>query len=345
MKRTRNIIILSSVLAVLIAIYAIFTAVSKNADGSETDPPNQTPTVYTIGGVDASSIQQICYELDGEQYCFNLDGGEWRWEANTALRFEASYFEEMAQALTGISSTIKYDAVDGANLADYGLTDPISITFTDKKYGTQTFNIGKLNAFNGQYYFSTAKAPHTVYMVDASILTPFKSVPDKLLSHDILPFIDDGKLVSILVEHPSDPTKTPVTFTYQKKLENAQLVEGLLVRIGDGEDAPLEAELAQTILDTVYDMSFGEFVTYDTDKLGDYGLDTPTRITISYKQTVAASGQNGQGTSVELDRSITILTGACDADGTLYAMLDGSPYIYKLTPDTFTGITNYPVQN
>lgn len=334
MKKYKGLIILSALLAVLLAAYigiSLSGALGGTEDGTDTDTETE---LYTVSNLDAASLSELSYTYLGETYSFTLndDSTLWLWDKNTSLILDNEYFADMVTAFSELTSNVLLEGADESALNGYGLNTPtLVIKFTDKN-GTLTFNIGIKNTYNGLYYINESSEPSMVYMVAEDALEPFRYTPDGMLKHDTLPNPDISSVVSVKVE------KNGKTLVYTPEIQDgadetdtdeSETDKNARWYLSVGEEMQYVGdEISGGLTQAVTEMEFKEFVTYDAEKLSEYGLDDPTRITVTYTETSSDSTETAES-------SLVILLGNASDNGLFYAKLESSPYIYTISPAIF----------
>lgn len=334
MKKYKGLIVLSAILVVLLAIY-ISIVLSGASDESSDSTQDDTDTVtYPVASIDAESLTKISYTYLEQTYSFVLNNDEsaWLWEDDPSLILSSDKFAYMVSYFTNLSSNVMLENVTDAELTSYGLNTPtVVIKFFDSVNGELCFNIGIRNTYNGMYYINEASSPSTVYMVEEALLSKFKYTPDDMLQHDTLPSLELSDIISVKVER----SENVYLYTwYEDEAETGDEIKGLWrLSVNDGEESYPGDEISGGLSQAVTEMEFKNFITYDSSKLAEYGLDDPTKITLTYREKDETSDK-------DLETAKVILLGKESSDGLFYAKLEGSPYVYTLSPAIFGSLTD-----
>lgn len=335
MKKYKGLILLSALLVVLLAVYIGITLSGSLDTPEDTDSDTDTE-LYSVPSIDISSLVGISYTYLGETYSFNLSDDQtlWLWDGNTSLILDNENFAYMSNAFSELTSSIKLEGATESDLDGYGLNTPTAVIKFIDGNGTHTFNVGIKNTYNGLYYLNEAASPSDVYMVDGDILEYFKYTPDGMLKHDILPTPDISDVVSVTVEKDGTTlVYTPVTEniaeseTETADTETSDTVTRWYLSVGE-EKLYVGDELSGGLTQAVTEAEFKDFITYDPETLSEYGLDTPTRITVAYKENTDDSSSTDEST-------VVILLGGASDNGLFYAKLESSPYTYTISPAIF----------
>jgi hypothetical protein len=332
MKKSVKLIALLAALVLILVAYLLAAKLS-GGDEQETDSAEETVT-YTVAEINPNALSAISFTYKESSYTYTLkdDGTGWLWSENTDLVLSTEPFVSMVQGFTALTSATRLTSVSDEEYARYGLSTPtLSVTFTQSGKDL-TYVFGIMNTYNGLYYVANDANRSTVYMVDGSMLEAFGVKPDEMILHDTLVNPALKKIVSLVLEADGK------TFTYTYTPTDAdELLEGAdpgvwMVSIDGGEPFYPSDEVSGGLCLAIPDMKFDEFITYDKTLLSEYGLESGTRLTVNYKETVTNPTENGGQASVDLDKSFTIIIGAPADNGLFYAKLESSPYVYTLSP-------------
>lgn len=334
MKKYKGLIVLSVVLVVLSAIYIGVVLSGASEDSSDSTQDDTDAVTYPVASIDAESLTKISYTYLEKTYSFVLNDDEsaWLWEDDPRLILSSDKFAYMVSAFTDLSSNVMLENVTDAELTSYGLNTPTAvIKFSDSVNGELCFNIGIRNSYNGMYYINEASSPSTVYMVEEALLSKFKYTPDDMLQHDTLPSISLSDIVSVKVER----SENVYLYTwYEDEAETGDEIKGLWqLSVNGGEESYPGDEISGGLSQAVTEMEFKDFITYDSSKLAEYGLDDPIKIILTYQE-------KDDSTGIYTDTSTIILLGAESSDGLFYAKLEGSPYVYTLSPAIFGSLSD-----
>lgn len=334
MKKYKGLIVLSVVLVVLSAIYIGVVLYGTSDDSSDSTQDDTDAVTYPVASIDAESLTKISYTYLEKNYSFVLNDDEsaWLWEENPNLILSADKFAYMVSAFTDLSSTVMLENATDAELTSYGLNTPtVVIKFTDSVNGELCFNVGIRNTYNGMYYINEASSPSDVYMVEEELLNKFKYTPDDMLQHDTLPSISLSDAVSVKVESSEN------IYLYTCCVDETETGDEIKGRwqlsVNGGEETYPGDEISGGISQAVTEMEFKDFITYDSAKLAEYGLDDPIKITLTYRK-------KDDSTGIYTDTSTIILVGKEADDGLFYAKLEGSPYVYTLSPAIFGSLAD-----
>ena len=107
------------------------------------------------------------------------------------------------------------------------------------------------------------------------------------------------------------------------------------VSIDGGEETPMDTSMGNDLSTALSTMAFSQMVSYRADEQAAFGLDAPITMTIDYKVTQNFQDEStGKTTSVNLDKSFSMLLGNVDTDGLCFATVSDSPLTCKLMGQT-----------
>lgn len=334
MKKHKGLIVLSVVFVVLLAIYIGVVLSGSSDDSSDSTQDDTDAVTYPVASIDAKSLTKISYTYLEKTYSFvlNDDGSAWLWKEDPDLILSVDKFTYMINAFTNLSSSVMLENVTDSELTAYGLNTPTAvIRFSDSVNGELCFNIGIKNTYNGMYYINEASSPSNVYMVEEGLLSKFKYTPDDMLQHDTLPTLSLSNVISVKVEGTEN---IYLYVWHEDEAETGDEVSGRWqLAVNGGEASYPGDEINGGLSQAVTEMEFKDFITYDSSKLAEYGLDDPIKITLAYREKDTSSGKYTETSKV-------ILLGKESNDGLFYAKLEGSPYVYTLSPAIFGILTD-----
>ena len=126
----------------------------------------------------------------------------------------------------------------------------------------------------------------------------------------------------------------------------------------DGSSVPADSSQASTYTSNFSALTWTDYVTYDLNTLGDYGLDHPTVITVDYQVEEKADDEDSQNTAdedtaedseedtVTVDKQMILLLGKQTDDGTYYyGKLQDDSCIYTIAASSVEGILDVQKNN
>lgn len=171
-----------------------------------------------------------------------------------------------------------------------------------------------------------------VYLVDADLLEDFSLGLYDIVSMESIPSMTDLTSVSI------ETTSGTLTLDYLEDSGLAYSDQYTWFWNQDGEETPLDTDLAEDLVSTVTGLTWNACVDYqaDEDSLGTYGLDIPAAtITVEYTESTQVetneTDENGDPIYETQETPATFVLELGDYDGdTCYARISGSSMVYRV---------------
>lgn len=349
-KKSRNLIIMTLVLALLGGAYFTWRAIG-GADSPVDTTDDGAGSGYSVGTVDhktltavsVSRVEPADFDQDSVlrtvKFDFTLKEDEtgWLWSENKNVPLDNEKFADMATAVSDITSPYRLEGVTEAELSKYGLDSPeISLAFTDAG-GTHRFYIGNVNSFNGSNYFCTDDKT-VVYTVSASVAEAFRFGIYDLIKTDEAPQMNASALTSL--EYTSGDRKLLFTYYPNGKDSDYTGKYNWYVSENGGTETALASDIGKALTEALTAIDLGNCVAYDTAHDAEYGIDRGARLVLRYQKTTKVTDQN-----TNIEKEVTtpaeyVLYIGKDADGTVFARPDGSTLTAKLSHQSaFASIT------
>lgn len=338
-KKIIQLVVLIGVLVLLLVGYLVVIATTTEVD-STVDNAAVTDLTYNVATVDQKTVHKISYTVGSTEYAFTLkeDATGWVWNDDPTLPLDNLYFANIVTAFTSLTSTVRLADVTPTQLMDYGLgEDAQRVSFTDLVNGARSYRIGKYNNFNGMLYFCDESDLTTVYMVPSTVTDSLIYLPYDMIKLPDLPTdITTAKILRVTLT-PSTHTGEPAVYTYYVggKVEDEKDVWYGAPYAG-AEEIRLSDEDGKALSQALTTLAFSELVSYKADEQAALGFDFPWTLTIFYKVTQSfQDSTTGKTTSVDVDRSFTLLLGDVNEKGLCYATVERSPLTCTLMGDIF----------
>ncbi len=301
------------VLVVLLWIgYSVMSAANRKAEAERLaeEAAKNEPTM--IAEYDYTTVSVLSYTKKGQdELKFYQSNGIWTYAGDEKFPLNSETVAYMASAISQIAVE---RTVDEGNPADYGLTEPaydIYVKYTD---GTShEYKIGNLNTFTGSYYFM---ADGDMYMIAAGLVPYFDYALESLITLDSIPSVisDTDYISEIKVKSDGDENK-----------------------ISDKEGISALAELIDGI-------PFSDWRDYfaDSEELDEaYGIDGNSSVSISYKEAVKSTDEQGNETTNYLSTSYTLMFGDSDGDAGIFMSPEKSTIVYVVPQEKADEILSY----
>lgn len=352
MKKGKNLIIMSTVLVLLVAVYLVWTLVGK----TDTVDTEETSVTYPLPTIDPAALVGVELEIDASRggaeedtaeestqtgetgetgetskltFTLSEDAKRWLWSEDGEVPLDNVAFASMVTAISGYASPHKLENVADADLGRYGLAQPyMSISFTFSDESQRQYKVGALNSFNGMYYFSDSSTPDTVYMVDSSVIDVFDVDIYDLLQYDTTPSISTTNFTKVTfitggVERVYTYYPTGKADGYTDKYLWYLSVDG-------AEEVAVDASVAEKLTAALGSVSFEDCASlnYKTDESFAFGDD---RLIIDYKKVEKVTDSTtGLEKEVTTPATYTLYLCSGEEGGELYAHTDGSALVYLL---------------
>lgn len=324
MTRGKKLFVLLLALVILTGVTLLVAHLVPDEDESTAED-----TSYIIFSLDPDQVTQLSWTYEDSTVTLTKDeNSNWSYPDDEAFPLDASYPDAMVQALKEVSATKTIESPE--NLAGYGLEEAacaISVTAGDSTY---ELRIGDETGLGGQRYLSLGDG--NIYLVDADLLEDFSLGLYDIVSMESIPSMTDLTSVSI------ETTSGTLTLDYLEDSGLAYSDQYTWFWNQDGEETPLDTDLAEDLVSTVTGLTWNACVDYqaDEDSLGTYGLDIPAAtITVEYTESTQAAtnetDENGDPIYETQETSATFVLELGDYDGdTCYARISGSSMVYRV---------------
>ena len=174
-KQIRNLIILASLVALLIAAFFIGRHLNKVND--ENEQASDEAKEISFVTVSVNDVDKVSYLVYGDQ--IRLTRKDDCWYAG-AVSLNAATVSSMVDDFNSATASQVITGND-INLDTFGLSAPSNvITLTDKEGKTQVFNIGIQNKITDQFYMYLDNDKTKVYMIGPLIPNSFEKGTDEL---------------------------------------------------------------------------------------------------------------------------------------------------------------------
>lgn len=258
---------------ILLSAYYLLKDYHSKQETENQESEQDTTEIFTVNEEDVKSLR---FTLEDGEVSFKKEENGWIKEDDPDFPVNEETISTLTDQLCSFDADRILKNVD--NLSEYGLQEPSNTVSIEEEDKEIVFHIGNMNESTGQYYVNLDDSKNTVYVVEASQITPFQGKLYDFAKGDTFPAIVSGDVKKIQVDKEEDP------YILQA---SDHVSSGWLV--GESEEDLEDADSAEayTLLSSVGTLSYGEFVDYKCDEPEKYGLDTPSAIlTVDYEETV-----------------------------------------------------------
>ncbi len=336
-KRSKNLIILASVLALLIIAYLVTGVISSDSGDTSTEETHQK---YSVADVPEDGISKICmtvkYLAGGDHshgengdvvtedakwetrtLTLLLDGETWTFEEYPNVPVNPEVAQMIVDDLNGATSTQLISVSDESSLSNYGFDEPtvtLKIRYTDGS--ERELLIGAENSFNYMYYFLDTADKTKVYMVDDTLPSLLSGDVLDFVLYDEIPKLADGD-VTTLKWNKGDMT---LLYTYYPKGNEKDYTNDYLwyLSVNGGAEYAVDEDVAALINEALTTMSYLDCLACDNERDAEYGLDKAGRLEVNYKSDGAA-------------KTLVLYLGTITEDGYYHVRPEGSILTYHMS--------------
>lgn len=266
MKRTKRLLILSGVFAVVCAATAILMQTEKNKEKIK----NSGEIVLEVSSDDVTSLS---WEYGDTSLAFHKDE-QWLYDEDEAFPVDEEKIHDLLELFEsfGVSFVIE----DVTNYGMYGLDDPIcTIQFaTDEESYEMT--LGDFSNMDSERYVSIGDG--NVYLAKIDPLERYDAVLKDMIRHDDVLAYD--KINQIKFEGSEE-----YTIFYDEESDATYCADDVYFTEQDGEVLPLDTNLVSTYLENLTTLNPVNYVSYNVtdEELASYDLDQPElTVTVDY---------------------------------------------------------------
>lgn len=320
-------------LLLILAVFLVGFLVMKNYNEANTISEDTTEdTAVTVTAYTADELTHLSYVYEGNEYSFTRNTDTtWSLDTDELFPVKDNTVDTMATKLSGIEAE---KTVENGDVESFGFDEP-TLTVTGK-YSDETevsFIFGKTNPFNELVYLKDVNSGK-IYMVESTVMSPFKVALTDLIETDELPTDISDDLINTL---------TITDETGASKAINPEMGMNLT-----------EA------MDVFYKLEFpAETCKYTTEEgLADYGIGvSKAKVELSYKAPETAINEDGTSTTVQVDTDYEIIFGDSwireetieDEDGESYVektvfyyyTVPGSTIVYSINESDYEKLMSY----
>lgn len=356
--KKKNIGLIAGIVLLVVLCVVYFVLHNHNAGSSEKDSTDTSTTAFET---DTDKLTELTVTTEGQSYTFTKSDDTWSYSGDASFPLDQSNFEELAGKLKSISSD--RELKDAEDVSEYGLDAPaVQVSIKNSDDETHTLEFGAVNDMTSNCYMTVDNDTSKIYMVASTLETAFNFKLNDLAEKESFPSI----------------TATTVTrLTVEKQGEEAEVIEksdsastGWSYTKGNTQ-RDIDSSNTSNLLNGISSLSWSGFVSADTSKLAEYGLDAPTKITIDYQVTEAKDSDDSDtstsedGTSedsssnedaendsdsdsttetVTTNKQEVLLLGGQDSSGNYYAKLESQSNIYTISSSSVESFLNIDVK-
>ena len=346
MKNKKGLIVGIIILVLLLGAYFLLRYL--NLDEEDTEEGDASETVFEIDADDISNIQIVSGE---NTFDFSHGDDKWNYVEDDKFPLSESAILDKVSSLTSVSSMRTIEDPD--NLADFGLENPeVTATVTDTDGKETELALGATNDAVSGCYMSMNGDTSKIYLVDTTLKTNLEFDLSDIAEKEDIPSITGSTITSITIQKPEGTAKL---------FQDSGSETGWTFEDTDGSSVPADSSLVSTYTGNFSALAWTDYVTYDLNNLGAYGLENPTVITVDYQQEEEADGSDTESSddsaeetaddstkddteedsTVTVDKQMVMLVGSQTEDGNYYyGKLQDNSCIYTIGSSTIQNITD-----
>ena len=346
MKNKKGLIVGIIILVLLLGAYFLLRYL--NLDEEDTEEEDAAETVFEIDADDISNIQIVSGE---NTFDFSHGDDKWSYVEDDKFPLSESAILDKVSSLTSVSSMRTIEDPD--NLADFGLENPeVTATVTDTDGKETELALGATNDAVSGCYMSMNGDTSKIYLVDTTLKTNLEFDLSDIAEKEDIPSITGSTITSITIQKPEGTAKL---------FQDSGSETGWTFEDTDGSSVPADSSLVSTYTGNFSALAWTDYVTYDLNNLGAYGLENPTVITVDYQQEEEADGSDTESSddsaeetaddstkddteedsTVTVDKQMVMLVGSQTEDGNYYyGKLQDNSCIYTIGSSTIQNITD-----
>lgn len=315
MKRSKRLIILVSILAVISIVTVILSQYEQKQEQIKA-------TDQVLLQIPFSSVQSFSWEYtDGDSMTFLQDETGWHYADDEAFPVSESKLMDVIGHFANFTVSFTIEAVD--DYGQYGLDDPDCTITIQTEESTCTMKLGDYSQMDQQRYIDIGDG--NVYLASEDPGTWVDYALSDLILHDDTPGFEDVVDVTFAGSES-------YSFVYKEDTTASYSAEDVYFVEEGGKSLPLDTSSVQQLLNTVTALELLDYVTYNAtdEELASYGLQTPElSITVRYTEEYGEDAQV-ESCVIHIGSNAAEATDPDAATVTRYVRIGDSGIIYKL---------------
>ncbi len=321
MKRSKKLIVMLSVLAVLVLALLLQAKLFPKGDGILTDDED---SIFKVSDIAAESVKELSYVSEGTVLAFEKsDDGKWLLTGENSPEIDSELVESMANAITSAESEHVMGDISKEEISEYGLDEPALLVKISDGTGTYTYQFGSYNEFAEKYYLSNKDIPDVVYTVESSVYEAFGYTLEELVIKDTLPEIEADSILSISFGSVISKSETPTDENEEGKNYSAYITK-------DGAVSEYSYADFYMLCEEISEWNIDELVSLSSHS--SFDILNPVEFTVKYTERQEIDAEGASGGYIDTEKSFTLLLGEKAEDGRFYCKTKAeSPLVYKLS--------------
>lgn len=303
-KKTKNLVLLASVLIILLIGYMAIDLFA-NADTEEI----KEDTTFDITEFTTEEISFYSYKNPEYEIGFYVTE-----EGYTHYKEEAFpvNIENVLTQLKLLGDLKAIQKITSTEKAEYGLDTPQITIYVTLSDGTiRNFAIGDKALFKEAYYLLDEEN-NQIYFVDADIYDEFSCAWSDLVQKEEFPKITTDQIIEVIIEKDGE---VMTQICYEEELESPWEITTSEGTAAGNTSAILNA------LEAFHSYNVHDVLEYNCNDFSVYGLETPeTVVTVHYMAL-----EEGEKETLQFE------FGAVTEGGNYYTRINGSSYVYEMS--------------
>lgn len=322
-------LILILTLILLVGITAGVLLLVSNIETKQEEEKARTEQEKILMSLNSNDINKIEIKTTENTYSAYLnDNGKWELENKLDFEINTYYLNSLATQLSTLTAEDIICPLSEANLADYGLSNPVDVITLYTNDTTNIINVGNLSA-TGDFYYVTIDGRDNVYGVSVDYADYLCANKNSLKSIYILRN-SDSEIDSVSLEAHGE-----LVYDLQMNSENIWEIKepaALADRVNTANVNGLLTTIRQMIVDKFGDEKVTE------DKYKDYGFDKPDYIFKFTQRNGETTTLLAQDYDVDGNSFVTLI---CKETGQIFYMQSNYTAFLQDAADTFVTKTAY----
>lgn len=342
--------LIAGIILLLVLCVVYFVLHNQNAKNSEDSSESTSTTAFKT---DTDKVTELTVTTESQTYTFTKSDDTWSYSEDETFPLDQDNFTELVAKLKSVSADRELDDVE--DVSEYGLDAPtVQVSIKNSDDESHTLEFGAVNDMTSNCYMTVDNDSSKIYMVASTIETAFDFKLNDLAQKESFPSITSSTVTKMTVEKPGEDAVV---------IEKSDAASTGWSYTSGSTQRDIDSSNTASLLNGISSLSWGSFVSADTSKLSDYGLEQPIKITIDYQVTETKESDNSDSEesssentgsdsesdstaeTVTTDKEEVLLLGNQDSDGNYYAKLESQNSVYTISASSVESLLNIDVKS
>lgn len=327
-KKTKNLILLLSVMVLLLGGYLLMGLLPEKETEADTETNTEVIeiTEFTVAEITSYQYKNPQYEIG-----FEVKDGNF-------IHLEDSNFPvndaTVELQLAILESLYASREISGTNKEEYGLANPqVSISVTLANGNVRNFSIGDKALFEDAYYVSDEEN-NKIYLVSSDQCAEFNNNWTAMVEKETMVTLTTDQIVDVTVETNGEIT-TYINY-------DANMTYPWQITTSEGTFAADETAMLEK-LGMFGSYSVRSTVEYNCTDFAQYGLE-PAKTKVTVRYTVPEGVEVPESAVTEELPVLTFEFGNVDEDNVSYVRVNGSSYVYGFSQYYADGLSVFDLE-